>query len=239
MKGARFLILVSALLALAIVPAAAAPLHSATLRDFVAGPCGPGASYDPACDVNRDGYMDLLDIQLTAGRWGQTGTWTPELGAAPPCFDNANRYVDCDNGTVTDTVTGLIWLKSADCFGAQNYATANNAAAGLNSGECNLTDNSQPGDWRLPTRTEWEATVAQAVALGCTYPSLTNTGGMACFSAGPQPFTGVPSSGAYWTSTTNAANTSFAFYVNLSGGSMADVLRTISGPNVWPVRGGQ
>jgi hypothetical protein len=239
MKGARLLILVPVLLALISLPAAAASLHSAPLRDFVAGPCGPGASYDPACDVNRDGNMDLLDIQLTAGRWGQTGTWTPELGAAPPCFDNANRYVDCGNGTVTDTVTGLIWLKSANCFGSQNYAAANNAAAALSDGQCSLTDNSQPGDWRLPTKTEWEATIARAVALGCTNPSLTNTSGMACFSAGPQPFTGVPSSGAYWTSTTDATATSFAFYASLGDGSMNEVAKTVAGPDVWPVRGGQ
>jgi hypothetical protein len=25
----------------------------------------------------------------------------------PPCFDNTNRYVNCGNGTVTDTATGL------------------------------------------------------------------------------------------------------------------------------------
>jgi hypothetical protein len=38
----------------------------------------------------------------------------PFREADPPCFDNLNRYVDCGNGTVTgtvtDTVTGLIWL---------------------------------------------------------------------------------------------------------------------------------
>ena len=84
----------------------------------------------------------------------------------PPCFDNANRYVNCGNGTVTDTVTGLIWLQNANCFGVQNYATANQAAAGLADGQCGLTDGSSAGDWRLPTKAEWEATVARAVASG-------------------------------------------------------------------------
>ena len=37
-------------------------------------------------------------------------------GPDGPCFDNANRFVDCANGTVTDTSTGLIWMKySATC----------------------------------------------------------------------------------------------------------------------------
>ncbi len=40
------------------------------------GPCSPSATYDPACDVNQDGIVNVLDIQLTAGHWNQTGTWT-------------------------------------------------------------------------------------------------------------------------------------------------------------------
>ncbi len=31
-------------------------------------PCAPGASYDPACDVDHDGDVDVLDIQLAAGQ---------------------------------------------------------------------------------------------------------------------------------------------------------------------------
>ena len=109
-----------------------------------------------------------------------------QQGASPPCFDNTNRYVDCGNGTVTDTVTGLIWLADADCFGAQLYANAIDAAAALSNGNCSLSDGSFAGDWRLPTIEEWETTVAQAVALSCTNaggnpPTLTDTAGTACF----------------------------------------------------------
>ena len=35
-------------------------------------------------------------------------TATSVQAADPPCFDNANRYVNCGNGTVTDTATGLV-----------------------------------------------------------------------------------------------------------------------------------
>lgn len=38
--------------------------------------CVAGGVYDPACDVNRDDTIDILDIQLTASHWGQAGTWT-------------------------------------------------------------------------------------------------------------------------------------------------------------------
>ena len=60
------LVLVVVLTAFAATPIAAAPL---------AGPCAPSAAYDPACDVNHDGAVNVLDVQLTAGHWNQNGTW--------------------------------------------------------------------------------------------------------------------------------------------------------------------
>ncbi len=78
MKGARLLILAPVLLALISLPTAAAPLHSAALRDFEAGPCAPGTAYDPACDVNHDGQITITDIQLTAGHWNQGGAWVSD-----------------------------------------------------------------------------------------------------------------------------------------------------------------
>ncbi len=62
-------LLAAALLATAAVSAAAAP---------AAGPCLAGGSYDPACDVDRNGVIDILDIQLTAGRWNTNGVWTAD-----------------------------------------------------------------------------------------------------------------------------------------------------------------
>jgi hypothetical protein len=60
------LVLVLVLNTLVVTPIAAAPLAS---------PCAPGAAYDPACDANQDGAVNVLDVQLTAGHWNQTGTW--------------------------------------------------------------------------------------------------------------------------------------------------------------------
>jgi hypothetical protein len=68
------------LLLLAVAPGAAAPLHSAPLRDFVAGPCAAAGVYDPACDANQDGQIDILDIQLTAGLWNRAGTFVSDNG---------------------------------------------------------------------------------------------------------------------------------------------------------------
>ena len=158
--------------------------------------------------------------------------------ADPPCFDNANRYVDCGNGTVTDTVTGLIWLRHANCFGKLSYADANDDAAGLKDGDCSLTDNSSPADWRLPTEEEWEATVAQARdGLSCTYPTLTDTWGTSCYAGGSQAFTGVESD-EYWSSTAYEAAPGAAQLMSLISGTGG--VNAKSGKHyVWPVRGGQ
>lgn len=190
--------------------------------------------HNGAGTVGGDADLVAENIKSGVNLFGINGSLA---NAAPPCFDNSNRYVDCGNGTVMDTVTGLLWLKNANCFGQKNYATANTEAAGLEDGECGLTDNSSPGDWRLPTEAEWQATIAQADVLGCTNPNLTNTVGTGCFSAGPQPFTGVQS--FYWSSTAYAPQPVKAWVVALNNGVMAIDGKTISLDYVWPVRGGQ
>ena len=171
---------------------------------------------------------------------GTNGTATRADG---PCFDYDNRYVDCGNGTVTDTVTGLIWLKHADCNPLANYPDANRWAAGLKDGDCsgNLTDKSSPGDWRLPTKDEWSAMIARAVGLGCTEsanPSLTNDAGTACLSVGPSSFVGVASF-FYWSSTTSETFPTGAWFADVIRGFV--YTSPIKGADTffaWPVRGG-
>ncbi|MEI2655520.1 MAG: hypothetical protein V9G12_25845 [Microthrixaceae bacterium] len=63
------LVLVIVLTVLAATPIAAAPMAS---------PCTPGASYNPACDVNQDGAITILDVQLTAGHWNRTGAFVSD-----------------------------------------------------------------------------------------------------------------------------------------------------------------
>jgi hypothetical protein len=64
------------------------------------------------------------------------------------------RFTDNLNGTITDNLTGLIWLKDASCLGSQSWAGALAAANLLANGACGLSDNSIAGDWRLPNRNE-------------------------------------------------------------------------------------
>jgi hypothetical protein len=145
-----------------------------------------------------------------------------------------DRYADCLNGTVTDSVTGLIWLQNADCFGPLDWATGNEAAARLENGVCGLADGSAPGDWRLPTQAEWEATIAPF----CRNPALTDLGGWDCFESGVQPFFGV-FLGRYWSGSSLADTPDRARAVELGVGSIIELPKDFPGGLlVWPVRGG-
>jgi hypothetical protein len=186
---------------------------SAKMTSFTEPDAGPGSTGRTLDEV--------MDLAMAVGN--------PD----PPCADNDNRYVDCGNGTVHDTVTNLIWLKDANCFGLLDYAAAINAAAGLEDGECGLTDGSSPGDWRLPTEAEWQATLK----LTCTNPALANTPGTGCYSAGPQPFTGVQLA-HYVSSTASEKWPDTARVVGTWTGGWVEVQKSQTF-YVWPVRAGK
>jgi len=64
------------------------------------------------------------------------------------------RFTDNGDGTVTDNLTELVWLKNADCFGIVTWYQALINGNTLQAGFCDLSDNSHQGDWRLPNRNE-------------------------------------------------------------------------------------
>lgn len=170
--------------------------------------------------------------------------------AAPSCRnDSADVYVDCGNGTVTDNRTGLVWLKNANCFGAPDRETALELVAGLadlegdDDDDCGLSDGSSPGEWRLPTKSEWQAMTADAVALGCIAgstggPSITIDDGTGCWIDVSELSSFVGVEFYYWSSTKNVTFWSDAWSVNLNYGSVFQGLETGT-LHVWPVRGGQ
>ena len=68
--------LVVALALTAVLSSAAAPAGSRAAFSPAAGPCVVGGAYHPACDVNQNGVTDVVDIQLVAGHWNQSGVFT-------------------------------------------------------------------------------------------------------------------------------------------------------------------
>lgn len=133
------------------------------------------------------------------------------------------RFIDNEDGTVTDKLTGLIWLKDANCFGEITWNQALSDCNGLASGSCNLLDGSSPGDWRLPNIDELLSLIDRSQAS----PALPSE----------IPFAGVQTSN-YWSSTTSASNTDFAWYVFFEDG-FSDFDPKTTASYVLPVRGGR
>jgi hypothetical protein len=151
------------------------------------------------------------------------------------------RFTDNQDGTVTDNMTGLIWLQNANCDEAKTWADALTWANGLYDGcgscggtnnDCNLSDGSSAGDWRLPNRFELES----LLHLGVPSPNVPDTVGTGQWSEG-DPFTNIQSS-FYWSSTTNADNMEKARRLRLYDGYLLADDKTNTN-YVWAVRGGQ
>lgn len=150
------------------------------------------------------------------------------------------RFKDNKDGTVTDNLTGLRWLKKASCLvfydgdttgsNKRDWNKALDGANKLKSGACGLTDNSVAGNWRLPNRKE----MLSLLDDGFNDPAIPNTEGTGRWTAG-NPFSGVQS-GNYWSSTTHAYYTSCAWFLNLSDGYAHYDTKTNT-YYVWPVRG--
>lgn len=142
------------------------------------------------------------------------------------------RFTDNSDGTITDNLTGLIWLKNANCFGMRDWDSALSDCNGLATGSCGLTDGSGPGDWRLPNVKE----LSSLIHYGVNNPTLPNTSGAGRW-AEDDPFSDVQSD-YYWTSTTQWNLAGLEWYVDFSVGNIYWDDKSVSN-YVWPVRGPQ
>jgi len=97
------------------------------------------------------------------------------------------RFTDNGNGTVTDNMTGLIWLKDANAGdGTETWPDALTLCSALANGQQGLSDGSSSGDWRLPNIKELQS----LIDFGQVGPALPDG----------HPFTDVQNS-FYWSST--------------------------------------
>jgi hypothetical protein len=144
------------------------------------------------------------------------------------------RFTDHQNGTVTDNLTGLIWMQNAsnvdaDGFGAKTWADAVNAANGLHNGQYGLTDGSQAGEWRLPNIRELLSLVDYGRGGAVTGPAV----------PAPNPFKGILWENRYWSSTSeNAGLPDLAWWVGFDIGFSGTDAKS-DNHLVWCVRGGR
>ncbi|MBF0341773.1 MAG: hypothetical protein HQL95_12555 [Magnetococcales bacterium] len=180
--------------------------------------------------------------------WEQTGTSYYQI-----LIYQSDRFVNNGDGTVTDTKSGLILLQNAYCFGTKIWQDALNAAAGLANGKCGLKDGSTAGQWRLPKAIDrhYDSKTSKWVPDRVFYvwDSQTKTWkppasggdegelGVLLEAKGSVAFSGVQPDG-YWSSTTYAGGTAYAWVVDLSYGNVFNANLSYTG-TVWPVRGGQ
>jgi hypothetical protein len=188
-----------------------------------------------AFDWVRLGFACAL---VVAAGCDQSDVVTPPTQVADGACINppgaTDRFVDCGNGTVTDTQTNLIWLKEARCFtSVMSWVTANREVGiRLSDGRCGLTDHSKPGDWRVPGLGDWASVLVQVP--GACRPSLIDKTGTDCFASNPWANGIVPA--FYWTSTSGVGYSS-AWAADLNQGNL---LQVITGQHflVWAVRDG-
>ncbi|MCP5015628.1 MAG: DUF1566 domain-containing protein, partial [Ketobacter sp.] len=132
----------------------------------VDGTLSSGSTYNAA--VGKTGQTACYDTSSTplgscgdASFPGQDGDHKKGVSVSP-------RFTDNSDGTVTDNLTGLIWLKEANCSTiTMNWTRALtevqelNTAGTMNGNNCGDTsdESSHQTDWRLPNVKEYQSLI--------------------------------------------------------------------------------
>ncbi len=181
---------------------------------------GQTLCYDPSGNSN-----DSIDCTGT-DQDGET-----QIGTAWP----NPRFTDNSDGTVTDNLTDLVWLKDANCYPDRSWADALIYANSIDNGKCGLTDGSTAGDWRLPNVRELHS----LIDFNFFSPALSNDTGTGQWTSGSgSAFTGVQDD-QYWSSSSIASSGSYAWVVFLSLGYATFNDKSSTSTHLWAVRSGQ
>lgn len=183
-----------------VKPGAAGAVNLLATGSYMIYAVGDDASHTcPSCtQVVAGGYFDHTQ--------GDGASFTNSVPLTSP------RFIDNGDGTLADTVTGLTWLKKADCIN-MSWAASVTAINNLASGQCGLTDGSTAGQWRMPNRQEMRSIADHAATFPIAnyYNGITGADGITVII--PVIFNSFMVSQYYWTSTTDAADISQAWTV--------------------------
>ena len=76
-----------------------------------------------------------------------------------------SRFTDNKDGTFTDNLTELIWLKNANCFGMLHWEKARQAAKNLKDGDCGPNPSLVPVSYTHLRAHETAYTITYSVCL--------------------------------------------------------------------------
>ena len=190
----------------------------------------------------RGGQQDRPDTNYPANllKTGQTVSYSPmddgtyQRGITLPA---SGRFSDHSDGTVTDNLTGLMWLKDANCM-ETHYSSAwpsgyvfwqegLDIVKGINDGTY-IDCSAGYADWRMPNRKELHS----LTDFSQSNPALPLD----------HPFENVqfnfPPGWQYLTSTTYANKTDQFWGLRMGTGTIAGTQKASNTNWLWPVRGG-
>jgi hypothetical protein len=222
--------------------ATAPTLDAAWLPNSLGGRYWSGTTYGNGIDTDA-WFVDFANGAI--GREAKTQAYlarlvspggNPARPAAAACTDTS-RFTDHGDGTVSDSLSGLMWKKCPEGLTGGGCGTGVASALSWDAAVARVTavnaDASGAGlgyaDWRLPTRVELSSlTQREACAVNIATPSIVS----ASF-----PNTGIFD---YWSATTDAFAANRAWYVNFSDGEVSPTLKVGSAAKrVRLVRAGQ
>jgi formylglycine-generating enzyme required for sulfatase activity len=206
--------------------------------------------YNPnlAWDITYDGFLggsfrtSLLEVIIVRGETTLPARlWRTGQSISVAAGDDGDlqqgvawpdpRFADNGDGTVTDNLTGLVWLRNANCIwtnhqefdldGKVAWQSALNFVAGINDGtygDCGAGYT----DWRLPNKKE----LYTLVDYDSRNPALQDG----------HPFQNVLA-WRYWSSSTRYEVPIEAWVVDLAYGDFYSDYKTGGESAVWPVRG--
>jgi len=184
-----------------------------------------------AIQLPKTGQTECWDTNgnsITCARTGQDG----DSQAGTPWVNP--RFTDNGDGTITDNLTALIWLKNADCLDGMTtwsnafaYVTELNTSGTMDGVYCGDTSNngSNHADWRLPNVNELLSVMNFAEPDPLTWLGNWN-------------FVNIQAND-YWTSSTYADAKQNVWSVIFDAGNGLSLISKDNTSYIWPIRSGQ
>lgn len=225
------------------------PAQADADADGVGDSCDLCAGFADQLDVDADGEPDgcdadaIVDLPQTGQSvcYNSSGNHIPCAGSKQDAEMQAGvawpspRFTNNHDGTITDNLTGLMWMANANCISRKNPAVDNDGIAGdgavtwqhaldfiavVNS-DSYANCGAGYSDWVLPNVNEWQS------LMNFDAPSL-NTW------LASEGFFSIAAT--YWTSTTTSTNPDGGFYVAIDTAKVSTTSSKTNERYVWPVR---